>query len=195
MKDVANSLATPLVFAAWNERRWYSVALTAVGVSLLTLSAKTQIPAWPVPMTMQSYVVLVIGMAYGTRLGVAIATAMERAWASVYPLPVRSRRAHGNRTGDHKVCQEINERPDVHPMRRPRMSHKTNCAGPVGSGTTPCSSPTQIMGRLRRAVDRVVRRAIDKLSPVDVIGERRPLNHVTIARRPDEQWSRLMVKA
>lgn len=45
--------------------------LVTAGVILLTLSAKIQIPMWPVPMTMQTYVVLVIGMGYGTRLGVA----------------------------------------------------------------------------------------------------------------------------
>jgi biotin transport system substrate-specific component len=45
--------------------------LVAAGSLLLTLSAKVQIPFWPVPMTMQTYVVLVLGMAYGTRLGVA----------------------------------------------------------------------------------------------------------------------------
>ena len=42
-----------------------------VGTLALTVSAKTQIPFWPVPMTMQTFVVLVIGMAYGSRLGVA----------------------------------------------------------------------------------------------------------------------------
>ena len=47
------------------------VALVGLGVLLLTLSAKLQIPLWPVPMTMQTYVVLVIAMAYGTRLGIA----------------------------------------------------------------------------------------------------------------------------
>jgi biotin transport system substrate-specific component len=35
------------------------------------VSAKVQIPFWPVPMTMQTFVVLVIGMAYGARLGAA----------------------------------------------------------------------------------------------------------------------------
>ena len=34
----------------------------------LALSAKIQIPFWPVPMTMQSLVVLMLGMAYGSRL-------------------------------------------------------------------------------------------------------------------------------
>ena len=43
----------------------------ALGSALLWASAKAQVPMWPVPMTMQTFVVLVIGMAYGARLGVA----------------------------------------------------------------------------------------------------------------------------
>src|SRR5918992_288226 len=46
--------------------RW--AVLMIVGSLLMTASAKAQVPMWPVPMTMQSFVVLVIGMAYGTRL-------------------------------------------------------------------------------------------------------------------------------
>jgi biotin transport system substrate-specific component len=45
--------------------------LVVVGSFLLALSAKVQVPFWPVPMTMQTFVVLVIGMAYGWRLGAA----------------------------------------------------------------------------------------------------------------------------
>ena len=44
--------------------------LIVAAVALLTVSAKVQIPLWPVPFTMQTYVVLVIGMGYGARLGV-----------------------------------------------------------------------------------------------------------------------------
>jgi biotin transport system substrate-specific component len=51
--------ATPVI-------RWTVLALA--GSLLLTASAKAQVPMWPVPMTMQSFVVLVIGMAYGARL-------------------------------------------------------------------------------------------------------------------------------
>jgi len=54
-----------------NARIARNVLLALVGTLALTISAKTQIPFWPVPMTMQTFVVLVIGMAYGTRLGVA----------------------------------------------------------------------------------------------------------------------------
>lgn len=53
------SLAKPLRLAI----------LALAGTMLLTLSAKIQVPFWPVPMTMQTFVVLAIGMAYGWRLG------------------------------------------------------------------------------------------------------------------------------
>lgn len=46
-------------------------ACAVFGSLLLALSAKVQVPFWPVPMTMQTMVVLLIGMAYGSRLGAA----------------------------------------------------------------------------------------------------------------------------
>jgi biotin transport system substrate-specific component len=45
-----------------------AIALALIGTVLLTVSAKIQVPFWPVPMTMQTFVVLVLGMAYGWRL-------------------------------------------------------------------------------------------------------------------------------
>ena len=45
------------------------VVLAVAGTLLLTLSAKIQVPFYPVPMTMQTFAVLVIGMVYGWRLG------------------------------------------------------------------------------------------------------------------------------
>ncbi|MGD0189025.1 MAG: hypothetical protein ABSC25_27835, partial [Roseiarcus sp.] len=45
-----------------------SIALIVAASLLLTLSAKIQIPFWPVPMTMQTLAVLVLGAAYGVRL-------------------------------------------------------------------------------------------------------------------------------
>lgn len=42
--------------------------LAVVGSLLMTLAAKIQVPFWPVPMTMQTFVVLALGMAYGWRL-------------------------------------------------------------------------------------------------------------------------------
>ncbi|WP_282609017.1 biotin transporter BioY [Pelagibius sp. Alg239-R121] len=48
-----------------------TVLLVVAGSLLLTLSAKIQIPFYPVPMTMQTFVVLGLGMALGWRLGAA----------------------------------------------------------------------------------------------------------------------------
>jgi biotin transport system substrate-specific component len=46
-------------------------ALALAGSLALAASAKLQVPFYPVPMTMQSLVVLLIGVAFGWRLGVA----------------------------------------------------------------------------------------------------------------------------
>ena len=48
-----------------------AVALALAGTLLLTISAKIHIPFWPVPLTMQTFVVLVLGMAFGWKLGAA----------------------------------------------------------------------------------------------------------------------------
>jgi biotin transport system substrate-specific component len=48
-----------------------AIVLAVLGSLLLALSAKVQVPFWPVPMTMQTFVVLVLGAAYGWRLGLA----------------------------------------------------------------------------------------------------------------------------
>jgi biotin transport system substrate-specific component len=45
------------------------VLLAVVGSLLLALSAKVNVPFYPVPLSMQTFAVLVIGAAYGWRLG------------------------------------------------------------------------------------------------------------------------------
>jgi len=55
-----------------------SVILVAVGTALLTLSAKVNLPLPYVPMTLQTLVVLVIGAAYGWRLGSATIMRCDR---------------------------------------------------------------------------------------------------------------------
>ncbi|MCB1508442.1 MAG: biotin transporter BioY [Hyphomicrobiaceae bacterium] len=47
------------------------IALAVLGTLLLTLSAKIKVPFYPVPMTMQTFVVLGLAAAYGWRLGLA----------------------------------------------------------------------------------------------------------------------------
>lgn len=61
-----------LVAALWPESRGDLLRLSAIvvlGTLLLTASAKIQVPFWPVPMTMQTFVALFLGAALGPRLG------------------------------------------------------------------------------------------------------------------------------
>jgi biotin transport system substrate-specific component len=76
----------PIVWAICSRRSVSQLALAAVGACLLALSAKVQILSWPVPMTMQTYVILVIGMAYGTRLGIATVLVYLAAGAAGLPV-------------------------------------------------------------------------------------------------------------
>lgn len=48
-----------------------AAVLAVLGSLILWASAKIHIPFWPVPMTMQTFAVLVLGAAYGWRLGSA----------------------------------------------------------------------------------------------------------------------------
>ena len=47
---------------------YLNVALVLIGCLLLAISAKVQVPFWPVPMTMQTFIVFIIGMLYGAKL-------------------------------------------------------------------------------------------------------------------------------
>ena len=67
----------PLAAVLWPERAdgfssvLRAIILIALGTALLTLSAKVNLPLPYVPMTLQTLVVLMIGAAYGWRLGCA----------------------------------------------------------------------------------------------------------------------------
>lgn len=45
-----------------------NILLVLFGSVLLAISSKVQVPFWPVPMTMQTFVVFLIGMSYGWKL-------------------------------------------------------------------------------------------------------------------------------
>jgi len=45
-------------------------ALVALGIAALAIAAQIRVPFWPVPITMQTFVVLTVGAAYGMLLGV-----------------------------------------------------------------------------------------------------------------------------
>ncbi|MDD9858373.1 MAG: biotin transporter BioY [Gammaproteobacteria bacterium] len=64
------ALRPTLAAALWqNQGRLHRLILAVAGSVLLTVSAKVQIPFYPVPLTMQTFVVLAIGMAFGWKLG------------------------------------------------------------------------------------------------------------------------------
>jgi biotin transport system substrate-specific component len=76
MSSGASSLAAPstLMGLLWPSREGARLAalrtavLMLAGTAVLTLSAKIQVPFYPVPMTLQTLVVLVLAAAYGWRL-------------------------------------------------------------------------------------------------------------------------------
>ncbi len=72
---MTDPLDATLAATVWPEQRASRLARNAalaVGAALaLTLSAKVQVPFYPVPMTLQTLVVLVVGAAFGARLAAA----------------------------------------------------------------------------------------------------------------------------
>tara|TARA_B100000427_G_C15428208_1_gene559505 strand:+ start:302 stop:853 length:552 start_codon:yes stop_codon:yes gene_type:complete len=60
-----------LVKALQNQKLLKFILLAILGSLLLTISAKVKIPFYPVPMTMQTFMVLLIGISCGYKIGVA----------------------------------------------------------------------------------------------------------------------------
>jgi biotin transport system substrate-specific component len=71
MSSAEPLFGTPVSSLASRQGAASRVVTVVIGAALLALSAKVQVPFWPVPMTMQTLVVLLLGTAYGARLGVA----------------------------------------------------------------------------------------------------------------------------
>jgi biotin transport system substrate-specific component len=70
--------ALPLVPAAWpagTATLSRKIALVVAGSAALAVSAHVQVPMWPVPVTMQTLVVLLLGFALGRNLAVATVVA------------------------------------------------------------------------------------------------------------------------
>lgn len=72
MSIISDSRPT-LAQSLWQagDERIKFLLLAVMGSLALWLSAKIQVPFYPVPITMQTFVVLVVGMAFGWRLGTA----------------------------------------------------------------------------------------------------------------------------
>ena len=73
----AHSSPLVLIDAIWSRQNTSAASmlrlavLAIAGSALMAVSAKIQVPMWPVPMTMQTFAVLVIAMSFGLRLGAA----------------------------------------------------------------------------------------------------------------------------
>lgn len=72
----ANTMTMTLAGAVWpasaGQAEWLRRAVLVLGgTAILALSARLKIPLGAVPFTMQTFVVLVLGMAYGPRLATA----------------------------------------------------------------------------------------------------------------------------
>ena len=71
---------------------WYAF-LAVSGTVLIALAAKTQVPFWPVPMTLQTLAIVVIAAAFGLRL--AVATVLLYLAEGFFGLPVFAGAAAG----------------------------------------------------------------------------------------------------
>ena len=72
--QISTSLAQNILVGGMSEAglsTMHKIALVIGGSVLLALSAHIKVPFYPVPVTMQTMLVLLIGMAYGSRLGFA----------------------------------------------------------------------------------------------------------------------------
>ena len=62
------------------------ILITLIGSLLLTISAKIKIPFYPVPMTMQTFVILFLGITLGSKIG--LLTVSVYLLEGIYGLPV-----------------------------------------------------------------------------------------------------------
>lgn len=73
-----NNLPKVIALARRPDSRTELVLLAVAGSIFLTLCARIHVPMWPVPMTMQSFGVIVLALAFGARIGTAFSWARRR---------------------------------------------------------------------------------------------------------------------
>ena len=82
-----NSTLVHLLLSTYKINTYYkNIVLVLFGTLLLTISSKIQVPFWPVPMTMQTFIVFIIGMSYGWKL--ALSTLIAYLLEGALGLPV-----------------------------------------------------------------------------------------------------------
>ena len=72
----------------YNHKLFKSVCIIILGTLILTISAKIKIPFYPVPMTMQTFVVVLLGFAFGYKI--ALSTVTLYLVEGIFGLPVFS---------------------------------------------------------------------------------------------------------
>jgi biotin transport system substrate-specific component len=73
---------------------WAKAVAIVAGTALIALSAHVKVPMVPVPMTMQTYVILIIGALYGSRLGLVTLLAYLAEGAAGLPVFANGGGAH-----------------------------------------------------------------------------------------------------
>ena len=81
-----NTLINSILSTSSINAYFKNIALILFGTLLLALSSKVQVPFWPVPMTMQTFIVFIIGMSYGWKL--AFSTLVIYLFEGALGLPV-----------------------------------------------------------------------------------------------------------
>lgn len=72
MSDTSTTRPLLLPHSSSGAERLFGIALRLLaGIAALIAGSKLNVPLWPVPFTMQTFAVLVIGAAYGRKLGLA----------------------------------------------------------------------------------------------------------------------------
>ncbi len=69
-----NTTSRALAAAVWPQnanRTLQSVVLVLAGTAIIAAAAKIQVPFWPVPLTLQTLAVMLVGATYGSRLAAA----------------------------------------------------------------------------------------------------------------------------
>ena len=62
------------IYSNQNQKILKNFFIIILGSLILTISAKIKIPFYPVPMTMQTFIVLLLGITFGYKIGLATIT-------------------------------------------------------------------------------------------------------------------------
>src|SRR5688572_6382287 len=69
------------------ELKWFrAMAMVLAGVTILAVSAKISVPFWPVPMTLQTFAIVVLAASCGA--GIGVATVLAYLAAGLIGVPV-----------------------------------------------------------------------------------------------------------